>query len=233
MRSMSSTPPILAIINTQQNPNTKRDGMTCNVSSHLPPNRRRITRWIVNVARNLAATGFDLPHAAATESAHRSSTPPSHWAEGQANHVPETGARPQPRPFHSSTLPVLPHHSAGCKANHAIRCENMAAARSGGFHVFFSSFFLRVFDVVMGYFPRRCFSPASSLPSIFEADISGTGNFHLQSPPPVLPSRQRLLAGTSPHYRGTRGSHGWEARPGDWIAFLDGQSRSAGPPLHY
>lgn len=75
MMLMSSTPH-----QPSQNTNTKGNGMTGNVSSHLPPrNRRRITRFVANVARNLAAT--------AIESAHR-------LAEGQANQASETGARP-------------------------------------------------------------------------------------------------------------------------------------------
>lgn len=151
--------------------------MTGNVSSHLPPSRRRITRFIANMARNLASTRFDLPHAAAIESARRSGTPPSHWAEGQANHAPETGLFFSAPLFHS--FPWAPRRcmqSKPCDDDRcdAIRWENMAAARSEGFHVLPSSFFRCVVDAVMGHFPFGSLSPLS----VFEG---------VQRLPPLLP----------------------------------------------
>lgn len=214
--------------------------MTGNVSSHLPPSRRRITRFIANMARNLAATGFDLPHAAAIESAHRSGTPPSHWAEGQANHAPETGLFFSAPLFHS--FPRAPRRwmqSKPCDDDRcdAIRWENMAAARSEGFHVF-PSFFRCVLMLSWGIFPFGLF-PLFQCSRAFSGCLlcfhATTGNFHIQSPPSRPPpssasSLGRHLAPPPRH----QGSHGWETRPRDWIAFLDGQSRSAAslPPLH-
>lgn len=96
---------------------------------------------------------------------------------------------------------------------------------------FFLPFLRCGLDAVMGIFP--------SLLSFPRFVVVGDDSRHFRShatlgicifnlPPPVLPPRQRrLLAGTSPHRRGTKGATDGRLFPRDWIAFLDGQSRSA------
>lgn len=98
-------------------------------------------------------------------------------------------------------------------------------ARSEGFHLFFLPFFVVFLMLSWGIFPFGLFhSPLSAVAS---------GNLHLQSPPSRPPPSSasplgRHLAPPPRH----QGSHGWETCPRDWIAFLDGQSRSAASPPH-
>ncbi|KAK1826810.1 hypothetical protein QBC39DRAFT_12381 [Podospora conica] len=108
----------------------------------------------------------------------------------------------------------------------------------GGFHVFFSSLlFLLIFRGFVfdaGPFPLFVLMASSigffSFPIL--PDTRGIFIFNLISPPPLQSSRQRPSLGRdlAPPPRHQR-EPGCEARPGDWIAFLDGQSRSAAPLL--
>lgn len=189
--------------------------MTGNVSSHLPPSRRRITRFIANMARNLAATGFDLPHAAAIESAHRSGTPPSHWAEGQANHAPETGLFFSAPLFHS--FPRAPRRwmqSKPCDDDRcdAIRWETWPPPDRRASTCILLLFFVVFLMLSWGIFPFGLF-PLFQCSRAFSGCLlcfhATTGNFHIQSPPSSASSLGRHLAPPPRH----QGSHGWETRP--------------------
>lgn len=138
---------------------------------------------------------------------------------------------------HSSTL-FHGHHAAGCKANHAMMTDAMRydgktwpppdrRASTCFLLLFFVVFLMLSWGIFpFGLFPLfQCSRAFSGCLLCFHAT---TGNFHIQSPrsrppPSSASSLGRHLAPPPRH----QGSHGWETRPRDWIAFLDGQSRSA------
>lgn len=117
---------------------------------------------------------------------------------------------------YSSTL-FDGHHAAECKANHAMMTDAMRydgktwpppdrRASTCFLLLFFVVFLMLSWGIFpFGAFPSFSVRGRSAVAS--SASTPPLGIFIFNLPPPVLPPRQRhLLAGTSPHRRGTKGA---------------------------
>ena len=193
MRSMSSTPPTLPSIDTQQHKHKKgwhdwqcQQSSATKATTNHPLDRERGAKFggdggLICPTRRQPNQRTDQAPRHLTGLRHRPITSPR---QGQdLKHDP-------------STLPLFHFfHTTALDARQTMRYDAKTWPPSdrrgeGGFHVFYSSLFPSFFfDAVMGFFVGPfLLHPVSQVSFQIRIFHGGTGNFHLQSPP-SRPSR--------------------------------------------